>query len=120
MFLDLGDYSNAVEELSAVFAEDMQNTEALCLLAETVFRLGQPEQALALFSDVLKITGPDPRLLIRISEILSMLGRLDESADFLMFASEAAPGDDDLKKSAVSALRRLGREEDALAVEALS
>lgn len=112
-------YTEAVEELQKIFAADPDNKGALCLLGETLYRLGQPEQALALFSNAVQSSGVDAQILGRISEILSELGRNEEAADFLMFAAEADPSDAELLHKAVDALEAAGRGEDAAAIRAL-
>lgn len=113
-------FGEAVEELKKVFEAEPQHVGALCLLADTVLRLGQPDQALALLSDAVQAGGPDPSLLEQMSGILGSLGRLDEEADFLMFAAEASPADARLVERAVSALQRQGRQSDAEALVALA
>jgi Flp pilus assembly protein TadD len=113
-------YAEAAQELQKVFSLEPSHVGARCLLAETMHRLGESEQALALLSDAVSAGGPNAGILENMGVILGSLGRREEEADFLMFASEVTPGDARLLEKAVSALRALGRQSDAEALIALA
>jgi thioredoxin-like negative regulator of GroEL len=86
------------------------------MLAEAMHHLGEPEQALALLSDSVSAGGVEAATLCRIAEILKELKRDHEAADFLIFASEVSPKDQNLLSDAASTLVRLGRNDEAVAL----
>ncbi len=110
--LTQGLYQEGSDELIKIFSIEPNHREALCLLAETMHRLGQSESALALLSDAMKAGDVDAAILARMAEILESLGRMDEAADFYMFAAEQAPDDAGVLKKAAEALEFVGRHED--------
>ena len=110
------DYSAAAEALGSIFEKEPNNPAALRMLAEAMHHLGEPEQALALLSDSVSAGGVEAATLCRIAEILKELKRDHEAADFLIFASEVSPKDQNLLSDAASTLVRLGRNDEAVAL----
>ncbi len=108
------------EVLGQILAVEPKHKEAICLLAESVYRLGQSDLALSLLSDVVREGEVDVTILKRISVILGTLGRREEAADFLMFAAEAEPSDEGLVREACEALSALGRDADVEALRSLA
>ena len=110
------DYTGAADALASIFQEEPNNPAALRMLAEAMNHLGEPEQALALLSDSVSAGGVQAATLCRIAEILKELKRDHEAADFLIFASEVSPKDQNLLSDAASTLVRLGRNDEAVAL----
>lgn len=110
------DYSAAADVLNSIFQQEPANTAALRMLGEAMHQLGEPEQALALLSDAASAGGMDAAIFCRMAEILKELKRDHEAADFLVFASEASPHDQNLLSDAAGTLVRQGRNDEAVAL----
>ena len=110
------DYAGAADALGSIFQKEPNNPAALRMLAEAMHHVGEPEQALALLSDSISAGVVEAATLCRIAEILRELKRDHEAADFLIFASEVSPKDQNLLSDAASALIRLGRNDEAVAL----
>lgn len=110
------DYAGAADALGSIFQKEPNNPVAMRMLAEAMHHVGEPEQALALLSDSISAGGVEAATLCRIAEILRELKRDHEAADFLIFASEVSPKDQNLLSDAASALIRLGRNDEAVAL----
>jgi thioredoxin-like negative regulator of GroEL len=108
------------EALGKILDADPKHKAAICLLAESMYQLGQSDLALSLLSDVVREGDMDVAILKRISVILGTLGRREEEADFLMFAAEADPSDGGLVREACAALSALGRDADVEALRSLA
>ena len=110
------DYAGAADALGSIFQKEPNNPVAMRMLAEAMHHVGEPEQALALLSDSISAGVVEAATLCRIAEILRELKRDHEAADFLIFASEVSPKDQNLLSDAASALIRLGRNDEAVAL----
>jgi thioredoxin-like negative regulator of GroEL len=110
------DYTGAADALGSIFQKEPNNPAALRMLAEAMHHVGEAEQALALLSDSISAGGAEAATLCRIAEILKELKREHEAADFLIFASEVSPKDQNLLSDAASTLIRLGRNDEAVAL----
>ncbi len=106
---DGGHYAESAEAFEAFFKHDPANSEALTVLAGVMSDLGQPEAALALLADSVDEAAPNPATLVRIANQLEEVGRLGESADFLLCATLQTPDDTGLRFRTEAALKSLAR-----------
>ena len=104
-------YGEAAEAFRALYDQRPEDPEILVALAEAMAQIGQPEASLALLADSVDESAPDQATLLRIAEDLKKVGRLEESADFLICALACAPEDASLRSTTESALEALGRAE---------
>jgi thioredoxin-like negative regulator of GroEL len=106
---DGGHYTEAAESFRSLFEQQPDSPEALVALADVMGHIGQADSALALLADSVDASNPDPFVLRRIADQLAEVGRLGESADFLLCAFCCSPEDSSLRLRTETLLRSLGR-----------
>ena len=84
--------AEALPLLDALFEEDADNIGHLNLKAATVARLGDFEEAIAVYGDVLSRAPRQPRIWLSYGHMLKTVGQLDEGIAAYRRAIELAPG----------------------------
>lgn len=106
---DDGFYGESAEAFEAAFGGQYHNSEALIALADVMAGMGQTESSLALLADSVDSSNPSLPTLIKISDQLAELGRLDESANFLVYSLSRFSDDPVLTERTRKAVEALGR-----------
>jgi tetratricopeptide (TPR) repeat protein len=114
-FYEADQPEKAVQASDAVLKREPANLSALWIRTNALIRLGRTDDAIASY-DVAATTDPATAatLLMRKSDQLEWLGRLDEALEAVSRAVELEPHDTGYRGQYVSLLRRTGRLEEGL------
>jgi thioredoxin-like negative regulator of GroEL len=104
-----GFYGESAEAFETAFEGQSHTPEALIALADVMAGIGQPESSLALLADSVDSANPSLPTLIKIADQLEEVGRLAESADFLVCSLALSPEHPGLMERTSKAVEALGR-----------
>lgn len=115
IYFNAEDFRNALIWFNRALALRCAYPEALGARAIVLQRLGQPQDALEAFRDVLKLRPDDADTLFSIGVILQSLGRMKEALAAYESALRVRPNHCEALTNRGALLERFGRFEDALA-----